>query len=424
MKPLHICIDARSSYGSHGGVEQFIIGVASGLSKLSDGDEEYFFLSDSPETGEWIEPFLQGPCRSLFCSSRPTQKTIKFDSIKPFVQDVWNTIRSSIQQKSIKRQRSVKIPRSDGTIEKVGIDLMHFTTQKAFLTEVPSIYHPHDLQHLHLPYLFEPRTYQVREIRYRAFCEQARMVAVESTWIKDDIVKQYGVPDGKIAIVPLAPPVAAYPVPSDSDFTEVIAKYALPHPFAFYPAQTWAHKNHMGIIEALAILRDQHKIIVPFVFSGNLNKFFANIEKRVRDLDLTDQVHFLGFVSPLELQCLYKLCRCVIIPSKFEAGSFPLLESFYNNAPAACSNVTSLPAQAGGAAIIFDPDIFADIANAVKQLWCDDELCKRLVEKGRQRVTEFTWERSVRMFRAHYRKLTGRNLTKEDQSLLSAPPML
>jgi glycosyltransferase involved in cell wall biosynthesis len=424
MKPLHICIDARSSYGSHGGVEQFIIGLASGLSKLSDGDEAYFFLSNSRETGAWVEPYLQGACQPLLRSPLPTLKIMEFDSVKLFIRDAWNTIRTSLKQRSIKSHRSVKIPKSDGTIEKAGIDLMHFTTQTAFLTKVPSIYHPHDLQHLHLPYLFEPRTHLVREIRYRAFCEQARIVAVESKWIKDDIIKQYGVPDSKIAIIPLAPPVAAYPTPSDFDLAEAKAKYALPDSFAFYPAQTWTHKNHIGIIEALAILRDQYKIVVPFVFSGNLNKFYANIEKRVHDLNLTNQVHFLGFINALELQCLYKLCRCVVIPSKFEAGSFPLLESFYNNVPVACSNVTSLPAQADGAALIFDPNIFTEIANAIKQLWCDDELCKSLVKKGKQRIAEFTWERTARMFRAHYRRLTDRNLTNEDQSLLSAPPLL
>ena len=31
---------------------------------------------------------------------------------------------------------------------------MHFPIQDAFTTDMPSIYQPHDLQHLHLPELF------------------------------------------------------------------------------------------------------------------------------------------------------------------------------------------------------------------------------------------------------------------------------
>ena len=45
---------------------------------------------------------------------------------------------------------------SDGTIEAAGVNVVHFPFQDAFTTEVPSIYQPHDLQHLHLPELFSP----------------------------------------------------------------------------------------------------------------------------------------------------------------------------------------------------------------------------------------------------------------------------
>ena len=39
-----------------------------------------------------------------------------------------------------------------------------------FRTEVPSIYHPHDLQHVHLPQYFTPRTIAKRELYYRGPC--------------------------------------------------------------------------------------------------------------------------------------------------------------------------------------------------------------------------------------------------------------
>ena len=69
---------------------------------------------------------------------------------------------------------------------------------------------------------------------------------------------------------------------------------------------------------------------------------------------MDDQVNFLEFVSPLELQALYRLCRCVVIPTKFEAASFLLWEAFYAGVSVACSNVTSLSKKAGNAALIAD----------------------------------------------------------------------
>ncbi len=39
-------------------------------------------------------------------------------------------------------QTTLAPPGSDGMIERAGIDLMHFTMQRAFLTEIPNVYHP------------------------------------------------------------------------------------------------------------------------------------------------------------------------------------------------------------------------------------------------------------------------------------------
>ncbi len=62
-KPLRVCIDARLGEGRFGGVEQVVIGLAGGLSRLDDGDEEYLFLT-LPEHDEWLRPYLGGPCRA------------------------------------------------------------------------------------------------------------------------------------------------------------------------------------------------------------------------------------------------------------------------------------------------------------------------------------------------------------------------
>ena len=50
----------------------------------------------------------------------------------------------------------LSIRSSDGTIEGAGVDVVHFPFQDAFATHVPSLYQPHDLQHLHLPELLQP----------------------------------------------------------------------------------------------------------------------------------------------------------------------------------------------------------------------------------------------------------------------------
>lgn len=419
MKPLRICLDARLVSSTSGGIEQVVIGLASGLSNLSDGDEEYLFLVYQ-DADDWIRPFVNGPCRLLQGLPVPREARFKqlLKSTIPFTRGLWHKFSPLI------RSSTINAPESDGIIESACIDIMHFTSQRAFITSVPNIYHPHDLQHLHLPQFFTQHQRLVRESLYRTFCEQASMVAMASSWGKRDIIQHYKLPGDKVHVVPLAPVNTYYPVPSEDDLAFARQKFSLPEAFIFYPAQTWAHKNHFALLEALAILRDHHGLIVPFVSSGHLNEFYSEICKRAFKLQLVEQIRFLGFVSPLELQCLYKMCRFVVIPTKFEAASFPLWEAFLAGAPAACSNVTSLPEQAGDAALIFDPYNPGEIADTVRRLWTDETLRKTLITRGKRNVERFTWKRTVRTFRAHYRRLGNRPLTEEDRDLIETPPLL
>jgi glycosyltransferase involved in cell wall biosynthesis len=419
MSKLRVCLDARLISGSFGGVEQFIIGLASGLSKLAAGDEEYYFLTYAGADA-WLRPYLQGACRLLQGPEVPETPFIK-NFLKPklsLLLPIWHHLFAFFH---LGRNQLMA---SDGTIERAGIDVMHFTKQDAFLTNIPSIYQPHDLMHLHVPECCNPRERVERENIYRAFCQQASLLAVMTEWGKEDLIKQYGLLRDKVAVVPHAPLLPAYPEPSHDQLAWVKEKFSLPPAFIFYPAHSWPHKNHLGLLEALAILRDRYDMVAPLVCSGGATDFFKKIKQKAQMLKLTDQVNFLGFVSTLELQCLYRLCCGVIFPSKFEGWGLPLMEAFWAGAPVACSNVTCLPKMVGKAAIIFDPYNPAEMARSIYRLWTDETLRRELIKRGQERARPFTWERTARIFRAHYRRLTNSSISDEDLELVVEPPLV
>src|SRR4051812_33670582 len=418
-RPLRVGIDARLFSGKSGGIEQVAIGLVDALSDLGDGDEEYVVLA-YPLSYEWIEPYVTGPCRLVKATGvHPPPGWKRWLKKSPRVVAAGQRARGWVAR------RSVTLSHSDGTIEREGVDVMHFIMQRAFFTRVPSIYHPHDLQHVHLPEFFSPREWVKRDRMLRSFCEQAAVVSCTSSWVKRDLIRQFGLADTKVAIVELAGALSAYPTPVSDDLADTRRKFDLPaEGFVFYPAQTWPHKNHLALIEALAMIRQRHGVTIPLVSSGNRTEHFAAIERRAEELGLRGAVRFVGFVSPLDLQCLYRLCRCVAIPTLFEAASGPMNEAFMAGAPVACSNVTSLPEQAGDSALVFDPRKPEEIADAVWRLWSDEALRRTLVERGRVNVSRFTWRRTARHFRAWYRKIGGRALTAEDRKMLAARPML
>ncbi|MGB3905974.1 MAG: glycosyltransferase family 1 protein, partial [Anaerolineae bacterium] len=220
--------------------------------------------------------------------------------------------------------------------------------------------------------------------------------------------------------IPWAPPTQAYPAPSPSALAAVKAKYGLHQPFAFYPAMTWAHKNHLRLLEALACLRDREGLVVRLVCTGFRHpSHWAQIEERLRIMDLNDQVQFLGMVQPEDLRAIYCLAQFVVVPTLFEAASGPVFEAWQEGVPVTCSTVTSLPEQAGDAALLFDPFSVDAIVDAVRRMATDEDLRAQLARKGERRLRDFSWARTAKAYRAVYRRAARRPLTDEDRWLLS-----
>ena len=418
MANLKVCIDSRIVSGTSGGIESVLIGLASGLSKLESTSEEYLFLSYQ-SSNDWLKPYIQGPCRLLDCKE-PLEIFLKKQYLR-----FTPVIRRDLQGKILKALGAARggrnIPESDGTIEAANIDIMHFIRQDAFLTGVPSIYHPHDLLHIHHPELFSEDERKSRSSRYQAFGRAAQIVAVTSTWIKNDLISNLGLNDSKVKVIPFAPVLSKYREPNPESISNIRTKYAIHEPFILYPAQTWPHKNHENLFRALSILKTKAEISIPLICTGGLNEYYTQLKQKISEFDLEDTVKFLGFVDSAELRALYSICRAVIVPSRFEAASGPVWEAFAAGAPVACSNVTSLPLQVGDAGLLFDPNRQAEMADTIERLWRDSDLRSKLIVRGKERLQHFSWDKSARHFRAYYRLIAGEELSNEDRLLMEAP---
>jgi glycosyltransferase involved in cell wall biosynthesis len=194
--------------------------------------------------------------------------------------------------------------------------------------------------------------------------------------------------------------------------------------FALYPAKAWPHKNHLRLLEAMGILREQHGLVIPAVFTGTQNGLDVPLREEAGRLGIAEQVLFTGFVDPVQLRSLYRLARLLVFPSLFEGWGMPILEAFAAELPVTCSNTTCLPDLTAGAALLFDPSDPAAIAAAIGDLWTDGSKRDELARRGSARAAMFSWEHTARLFRAHYRRLANRGLTEEDLDLLGAEPLV
>jgi glycosyltransferase involved in cell wall biosynthesis len=412
--PLRIALDARIPEGQWGGVQHVVEGLAHGLREV-DGPDEFLFLTER-DGAAWLRPSIGGGTSVVEVPAGYGRTRLRraYDGLASTLPAAARVARSVGGRLA---SGAVPVARSDGFVERLGVDLVHFTTPQAFLTVLPSLYQPHDLLHRHHPEQFSAVHARYRDQAYRTFSAQAAVVAVMTEFGRADLVRAFDLPAERVAVVPLAP-VAG--LGGQGASSETAGLPDLPERFVLYPAQTWPHKNHVRLIEALAALRDRG-MVIPLICTGRQTEHMPAIQRRIIEFDLADQVRFTGYVSPAALDALYRRATALVFPSRFEGWGLPVVEAFAFDVPVACSNTTALPEVAAGAALLFDPDDTASMATALARVWQDDALRDQLRERGRRRAAELSWSKTARTFRAIYRRILGRALSDEDRSLLAPP---
>jgi glycosyltransferase involved in cell wall biosynthesis len=390
MQRIRVAIDCRIT-DTRQGIATAVLALATALSESEDTDQEYTFVVPE-EIRDWIGPHLFGRCRLKLLP--PSRSSRLKDAIRSFApaRRVWQRTLSG----------RMPVPASDGYVESEGFDVIHFPTQAAYLTNVPSIYQPHDLQHLHYPNFFSDADWALREKRYRAFCGQAAYVCVQTEWTRQDLLRRYGLEPAKTVVVPWGMVFGAAPPRAEESRVAGVHDTELPKIFFFYPAVTWPHKNHEVIFRALRVLKDRHGRTVDVCFTGAATEFRKKLNRLARELAVEDQLHYLGFVSAEKLQSIYRSATAMVFPSKFEGFGLPLLEAFHLGLPVLCANATALPEVAQHAALYFDPDSPEELAALMLRILDDPEQRRALVANGAERLSSFSFRDTAARFQELY----------------------
>lgn len=291
------------------------------------------------------------------------------------------------------------------TVRSEKIDVVHTPIQyfPNLTFSVPMISTPHDLQHFHYPEFFTADVIKFRDSFYKHSAEFADRVIVSFQHVKDDIIKLYGIPAEKIDVCPLG---SIIPNPTvESAFMEIKKKYRIPERYLFYSANTWRHKNHVNLIRALKILHERHGLKISLVCTGQkYHDFYPEIELEINKLGLGSYVNFLGYIPEEDVRVLLKNATLAVIPTLYEAGSFPLMEAMAYEVPVICSNVTSLPDTIGDSRFVFDPKDVNLIADKIAIMLNNEKLIDENKKNSRIRIREGGWDKAVHNFISTYSK--------------------
>jgi glycosyltransferase involved in cell wall biosynthesis len=286
----------------------------------------------------------------------------------------------------LRRRRPVPRARSlDEQLQAAGVEFVWQLGAHGQAFEVPYMAVVWDLQHRLQPWFPEVSAggnWQQRDNLHMTVLGRATAIIVGTEVGKQEVIRFFRVDASRILVNPYPTPRFAAAAPET--MSPIRKKYGISGDYLFYPAQFWAHKNHVNLLLALDLLKQSHAQQLSVAFVGADHGNLAHVKATAERLGLTDHVHFLGFVPREDLISLYKQAFALSYVTFFGPDNLPPLEAFALGCPVVASEVSGAREQLEDAVLYVDPTSPEQIAGAVMRLAREEGLRETLTEAGRR----------------------------------------
>ena len=302
----------------------------------------------------------------------------------------------------------------------VFFSLTHYAPR---FSPVPTAIAIMDMSFVKYSELFAKRDlYQLTKWTYYS-AKNAKKVFTISKASKDDILKEYHVPEENV--------IVTYPGIKSVDSSkyqvasmdELKKKYKIGNEYILFVGTIQPRKNIARLIEAFSkIVRgpaahhppkvhQSHSFpagtfrgspirVTPsqlqLVIVGKKGWLYEEILNAPEKYGVSKNVIFLDYVPNEDLPALYKNALCYVLPSLYEGFGLPVLEAMQYGCPVITSNVSSLPEAGGDAALYVDPQSTEDITDKIKLVLDSKKLREEMVKKGYQHLKKFSWEKAAK----------------------------
>lgn len=222
--------------------------------------------------------------------------------------------------------------------------------------------------------------------------QQADRVLVTSRYAADAVQRRYGVPDGKLRIVPELIDLDAW--------RERLAASVAPvcgPPVILCVAHLYPRKDVATLLRAAAELRSEAQ--VQIVGTGPEQD---NLQRLARQLNLGERVRFLGHVPLAQLTQAYCGASLFCLPSRQEGFGIVLLEAMAAGLPIVAARAAAIPEVVadGEGALLFPPGDAHALAAALDRLLADADARRHMGAFGQRHVQRFAAARVTEQFLA------------------------
>jgi glycosyltransferase involved in cell wall biosynthesis len=166
------------------------------------------------------------------------------------------------------------------------------------------------------------------------------------------------------------------------------------------------NKGVRFLLEALNVLKDDLDFHVTFVDNHKWNLKLA--PRLVDEFGLNSRVEFTGRIPTAELVRHYNEAKLLVSSSVHEGFGLPLAEAMSCGTPALATQIGAFGeiVEHGKSGWLVPPSDPRALAEAIRMLWNDESLRRRLGEGGRKRIVEkFNWRKAAEETLAVYEEV-------------------
>ena len=285
--------------------------------------------------------------------------------------------------------------------------------------DVPLIATAHDFNYKRFS-TFGPAIRDQIERQTPEWFHRCRRIVVSSEFMASELRHFYPEHAGKVRVIRLGIPASATS-PASIDVEAYGRRLDLPKRFLLTAGWIVPHKNQKVLFEALGRLRGKG-IDMPLVCvgpnSGQLQAdkkeeaagYVVELLRTAENASLCSGRDFrgLGYVDDFELECLYRLAAGLVLPSLYEAGSFPLIEAARAHCPIACSRIPAHVEQAnllGNNIWLFEPSDPADLADVIEAMLSQRETAAQRATRAAELVGQsYSWQKAAEGYLSVFRE--------------------
>ena len=263
-------------------------------------------------------------------------------------------------------------------------------------SKTPSVAVIHDINFEHYPKDVPWIIKKYYHYFFPRFARKATRIATVSNFSKQDIASTYNIDSSKIDVVYNGSNDLYQPL-SEEEIIETRKKYSQGKPYFVFVGALLPRKNLSNLFLAFEQFKQNSKSNAALIIVGEKKWWTPTIEEAFSQISNKNEVIFTGRLEPLELNKVLSSSIALTYVSYFEGFGIPIIEAFRCETAVITSNVTSMPEVAGDAALLVDPFSINEIAHAMQQVSEDKNLRNTLIQKGKFRRNDFTWEKSAKL---------------------------